>query len=60
MATTNNTATIKTRNLVSGINGSGARIWIIQTTTQVDGGRTVRVNHTFSTKAEAEHFLKWA
>ena len=49
-----------TRELLPGINGSGNRIWIVQTVTMLPDGRKRYWTERFESKAEAEHWLRWA
>jgi len=49
-----------TRELLPGINGSGNRIWIVQTVTTLPDGRKRYWSERFNSKAEAEHWIRWA
>jgi len=54
------TTTTKSHDLTTGINGSGATVWVLFTTwIGVDGREKTQMNK-FTTETEAQNWIKWS
>ncbi len=51
---------MKTRTIETGINGQGARVWLVITEWINKMGRPMSFGETFDTEAEAVCWAKWA
>lgn len=46
--------------LKQGLNGSGKTVWLVQTERKGSKGQTIRHIETFTSKSEAESWIKYA